>query len=286
LYSQAPFRRLRRGGDACTAAVDRAGWSVELGFQRFGFQAGIRSNSPDGLGLAVRSLPPRMQESRDPHVDVLYSVWAPEGRRTSAQERYLVFCDGGLLARTNDAEEAAERLETDLQIRLALHAEERIFVHAGVVTWNGSALLLPGVSYSGKSTLVDALVRAGAGYFSDEYAVLTPGGGVEPYDRPLRLRNSATRIPLPNSAPSGPARVAGVLFTEFHPSSEWRPSKVAPAIGAAKLLSHAVAARLRPAQALHVVQQIAHSAVIWESPRPEAGEAVPAILRLLDSWAE
>lgn len=286
MNSQAPFRRLRRGGDACIAAVDRAGWSVELGFQRFGFQAGIRSNSPDGLSLAVGSLPPRMQESQDPQVDVLYSVWAPVGLRKSVRERYLVYCDGGTLARTNHPEEAAERLETDLQLRLALHAEERVFVHAGVVTWKGSALLLPGVSYSGKSTLVDALVQAGAGYFSDEYAVLTSDGEVEPYDRPLRLRNSSARSSPPSGVPSGPAKVAGVLFTEFHPSSEWLPSQVTPAIGAAKLLSHAVAARLRPAQALHVVQQIAQNAVIWESPRPEADEAAAAILRLLDSWAE
>ena len=50
---------------------------------------------------------------------------------------------------------------------------------------NGS--WLPGHSFSGKSTLVAALVRAGAVYYSDEFAVLDPDGFVHPYAKALSL---------------------------------------------------------------------------------------------------
>ena len=41
-----------------------------------------------------------------------------------------------------------------------------------IVTWGrGRAIVIPGRTFSGKSTLVAELVRAGATYYSDEYAV-------------------------------------------------------------------------------------------------------------------
>jgi hypothetical protein len=42
-------------------------------------------------------------------------------------------------------------------------------------------MVLPGKSFAGKTTLVAALVRAGAEYWSDEYAVLDANGDVHPY---------------------------------------------------------------------------------------------------------
>src|SRR5277367_3536052 len=42
-------------------------------------------------------------------------------------------------------------------------------VHAGAVLWRGRALLLPGGTHAGKSSLVTELLRRGATYYSDEY---------------------------------------------------------------------------------------------------------------------
>ena len=47
-------------------------------------------------------------------------------------------------------------------IVLAEHAVDRIFLHCGVIAIDGRALLLPGRSFAGKTTLTAALVRAGA----------------------------------------------------------------------------------------------------------------------------
>src|SRR5262249_31072298 len=75
-----------------------------------------------------------------------------------------------------------------LELRIATNAPSRIFVHAGVVEWRGHAILFPGRSRSGKTTLVAALLRAGAKYYSDEFAVLDAAGRVHPWARPLRMR--------------------------------------------------------------------------------------------------
>ncbi len=89
-----------------------------------------------------------------------------------------------------DLEQVMRALESDLQITVALNAKNRLFVHAGVVGWRSQAILIPGRTFSGKSTLVEALVRAGATYYSDEFAVLDSKGRVHPYTRPLSLREN------------------------------------------------------------------------------------------------
>jgi hypothetical protein len=64
-------------------------------------------------------------------------------------------------------------------------------VHGGVVAHDGRAILLPGPTRAGKSTLVAELVRRGAPYFSDEYALIDADGRVHPYPRPLLLRDGS-----------------------------------------------------------------------------------------------
>jgi hypothetical protein len=64
-------------------------------------------------------------------------------------------------------------------------------VHSGAVLCGGRALLLPGKTHSGKSSLVAELLRRGATYFSDEYALIDAEGRVHPYPRPLLLRNDS-----------------------------------------------------------------------------------------------
>jgi len=81
-----------------------------------------------------------------------------------------------------------EAFETDLQLYVAEMAPRRLFVHAGVVGWRGQAIIIPGRTFTGKTTLVAALVKAGATYYSDEYAVLDVRGRVHPYARPLGIR--------------------------------------------------------------------------------------------------
>lgn len=72
---------------------------------------------------------------------------------------------------------------------LALDAPARdVHVHAAAVSLGGQAVVIPGPSGAGKTTLALALAMAGWTYLSDEVAAIGAGGDVvSPYPRPLAL---------------------------------------------------------------------------------------------------
>jgi hypothetical protein len=70
----------------------------------------------------------------------------------------------------------------------AVMHSRRLCIHAGVLSHRGGALVIPGSSGHGKTTLVAALVQAGFGYLSDEVLALDRGDAtLVPFARPLAI---------------------------------------------------------------------------------------------------
>ncbi len=168
---------------------------------------------------------------------------------------------------------------------IALHAHDHVFVHAGVVGVEDRAIVLPGRSFAGKTTLVAALVEAGAEYWSDEYAVLDADGLVHPYPKPLSVRIDDTRETdehpvesLGGRAGDRPLPVAVIAFTSYRPGAAWTLSARTAGEGTVKLLEHAIAARSRPEQVLAAVRRAATNAMVLEGERGDAGQAASALL--------
>src|SRR6185295_11682383 len=110
----------------------------------------------------------------------------------------------------------------------AEYAPNRVFIHSGVVGWHGKAILIPGRSYSGKTTLVKEFVQAGATYYSDEYAVLDSKGLVHPYPRALGVRETDafnqtkyTIESLGGTAGRKPLPVGMVIVSQFKKTAKW-----------------------------------------------------------------
>jgi hypothetical protein len=167
-------------------------------------------------------------------------------------------------------------------------ARRRLCVHAGVVVVGGQAVVLPGRSCSGKSTLVLALVQAGAAYLSDEYAVFDADGVVHPWRRPLSLRNldgtAMMSVPadlLPPPAGAGRFRVGAVVATRYVPGARWRPRRRSPAEGVLPLLDNTVMAQSHPRLALATLGRAVATAVVLDGPRGEAGPTAASLLRRL-----
>ena len=129
------------------------------------------------------------------------SILPPGSTTCSAaetRERFTLLADntgtyglaksGKGIARGLELALALEILDSQLRIHIGEHSPEGIFVHAGVVGHLGRALVIPGVSFAGKTTLVRELVRAGAIYYSDEFAVIDVEGRIHPYAKPLSIR--------------------------------------------------------------------------------------------------
>ena len=181
-----------------------------------------------------------------------------------------------------------QRLESELHFQVALHARSVLFVHAGVVGWAGRAILVPGRSRSGKTSLVAALARAGAEYFSDEYAVVDAQGRVHPYAKPLSIRGAddvAANHELDDLGfriGSEPLR-GGLIVSTFHePGAQFRPRTAGPGRGLLHLIDNTVVVRERPRFALEYLTPVSRDAAVLEGTRGDSDEAAAYLLR----WCE
>jgi len=187
------------------------------------------------------------------------------------------------LARFDDAD-GIEALESALRTHVAGAAPDLVFVHAGVVAVDGRAIVVPGTTHAGKTTLVAELLRAGATYYSDELAVLTADGRVLPYAKPLALRGEDGGRPRVQAAElgaatgAGPAEVAIVARTWFEAGAAWAPAERSAADGVLMLLAHTGQARDAPERVLDAVRAATEGAVVLEGPRGEAAGVAADLL--------
>lgn len=184
---------------------------------------------------------------------------------------------------------AVGALVDDLHLSVALHATDGVFLHAGVVASKGCAILLPGRSHAGKSTLVHALVRAGATYLSDEYARMGDNGLVSSYPRQIQLRTATGRRSVdPRSigrVELNPTPVAAVLFTRYEPGATYAPEPVPPSAAALALFDNTVVAEVAPERAMSTAAQLARTAVTFRTERPDAEEIAERVLELVHQKA-
>jgi hypothetical protein len=271
--------------------IDRLGWAAGLSFISYGVSVGVRVNSPEALKLVQDYLPPQWKPAPSPIVERLYSlVLGGAGARPGVRRFNLLYGDIARLARTANLDEVLDMFQSDLHLHVAAEAPRRVFVHAGVVGWKGQAILLPGSSYCGKTTLVAELVRAGATYYSDEFAVLDGRGRVHPYTRDLRIREADTGKQkrcsvekLGGQAGIRPLTVGLVVASSYKAEAKWRPRQLSTGQGLLELLAHTVSARRQPEKALAALEQVARRALIIKGVRGEAGEIVDSLLKHLDN---
>lgn len=193
-----------------------------------------------------------------------------------------------VLARGLELELALTMLDAQLRQHLGVESPNGVFIHAGAVAHNDRAIVMPGQSFSGKTTLVAALVHAGATYYSDEFAVVDECGLVHPYAKPLSLRTDGveqtdhTIESLGWTAGSEPLTLGAIVVTRYRADAGWDPRVLSSGEGAMALLSNAVPARTRPAEVMRAVSRAAKSAIAIESERGEAGEIAPLLLAALE----
>jgi hypothetical protein len=266
--------------------VDRLGWTAGLILKSYGVKIGIRSNQPDCLNRVCRHLPHNWSLSRSRVVDRLYSILLQNGSaRTNGRRLNMLYGDDARIAFSKNQDDVFDAFESDLRLFVAELARDRVFVHAGVVGWKNRAIILPGRSFSGKSTLVAELVKAGAKYYSDEYAVLDSHGRVHPFLKPLEMREHGdtrqTKVEvheLGGEAGAKPLPVSLVVVSRFRQGVQWRPRKLTPGKGVLELLSNTVSARRNPEQAFETLQLVAAKASILKGDRGESSEIIKRIL--------
>jgi hypothetical protein len=250
-----------------------------LGFESFGVPIEVAADDP-ALRERVREILPPGSKPCPPSEEATSFALLHDG-----EDGYRVTVGGETFMDRSTLDVALALLDSQIRLHVGAHATDWTFVHAGVVAVDDRALVLPGESFSGKSTLVEALVELGAVYYSDEYAVLDRDGLVHPYPRPLRIRTAMTTEDRDVTGLGGvvgteAAEIALVAITRYRPEREWQPRSLPRGQGAALMLANTVAPTLRPRESLRVLTRAVKGAAVLQSDR---GEAAPVAASLLEA---
>src|SRR5262245_6087940 len=264
--------------DARMAKLDALPWAGGVAFVSCGVRIGLRVDDAAILARLSPYLPPAREPARQPEVEHLFSLrtraLGERGRFPRLYAAYRVV----RRARPLDCAMQLDLLRSLLESCIARNAASRLFVHAGVVDRRGRAIVLPGASRSGKTTLVTAMLRGGAKYYSDEFAVLDDRGRVHPWARPLRIRRAG--MP-PRSYPverfgvrarQRSLRVGLIVVTAHRAGAPWRPRLLSPGQAVLSLVRNTHVTRVRPETTIRVLTRAVQGARALASRRAVADE--------------
>ena len=239
------------------------------------FSARIGLNAPDSIVAEVVALTDRYAEvAHVSSVDSSINVSATSDSRWTVQ---VSESSSEFPLWEGDEADVAAQVVDRLHPLFAEYARGVLFIHASVVAFGNSLLLIPGRSRAGKSTLAAEALRRGATYFSDEFAVMGADGLVHPYPRHLQIRRAeggiervdpvllsghdVAREPLPASA---------ILLTSYVAGAAWEPKRLRSSQAALRIIDNTIRARLDLAGSVKMSAQLTSSTPTWIGRRGEA----------------
>ena len=261
-----------------------AGATHELAVEAYGIRVAVGANDADLLERLAAVLPPLGRPCDPADVHHRFALFSTDGFHRI--EGPGIIPGSG----SADLEVAVGMLDSSLRAQLAGTVPDRVFVHAGAVAHAGHAIVLPGRSLSGKTTLVTALLAAGAEYLSEEYAVLDEDGRVHPYPKALAIRAgrprgvATTPESLGATVATGSFPVGIVAVTRYQGGATWNPDVLSPAAAVIAMLEHTIAAQERDRMSLAYIRAAAPP-VAFEGVRGEAEQAADALLAAVEALA-
>ena len=203
---------------------------------------------------------------------------------------YALYQNGEGIASCRGKKKFFKFFDGILRITVGENAVDRVFLHAGAVGWKGKGIVLPAESFKGKSTLVAELVRQGADYYSDDFAIFDKNGLLYPFPRIISMRTddgeykpfNLTVESLGGIAASDPLPVGLVLFTEYEAGQKWKPVTLSPGQGLLEMIPFVLPMRRDPEFSMRALNSIATRAIIASSRRGAAKEFAELILNFVD----
>lgn len=258
------------------------------GFESFGVKIGIESDSRGFLKKIVGRLP-----------EIIPGRYFSE-LESAAEHNFFVEVGEKIYRFYKDGEEISCGEKEDiflkfflsrLRLTVAEFAVGKVFLHAGVVGWKDRAIVIPGRSFSGKTTIIAELLRRGAVYYSDEYAVLDENGNTHPFPKTLSVRGIAgeyiqTEFPAESfkaETAAEPIPVGMVLLLKYEQGAHWNPKRLSIGKGVLEILPHSIPVRFNPKFTLQVLNNLANRAIIAKSKRGEAEDVVNLLLKFFEA---
>lgn len=262
-------------------------FDTKVVFESYGVRVKLEADDPDLLREAEQVA----------HKALIETTRLIENENFEQTFGFAADDDGNFYLFQNGAEIAVDTLRprffkffnSMLRIAVAEHAPDRVFIHAGVVGWRGKAIVIPANSFRGKTTLVAELVKQGATYYSDEYAVLDEDGLVHAFPRELSVRDEdynerdVSIESLGGDIGSDPIPIGLVLLTEYREGSEWKPERLTPGQGMLEVIPHTIPRNYNAQFSLKVLNTAVRDAIILRMFRGEADVFAIKILSYFDS---
>lgn len=259
-------------------------------YRSYGVPFSVRSSSDALLRQVTADLPPGTRPYASGAAGRAFAVCEPASPCMCGQSHDgWQVSSGSTSYAVPGRDEALDVVRLWVKQYVAERAPRRVFVHAGVVAFGSQAVLIPGDSMSGKTTLVSALLRAGALYYSDEYAVLDARGRVWPYPQKLGMRRpgeGAAQHPV-DAAVLGAvvarasSRAALIVVSRYEAGRSWSPQVAGPSDGAMALLAQSPAARRHPQRVLATLAAAASASQCLQGSRGDADETAALIVDYL-----
>jgi hypothetical protein len=256
---------------------ERPAHPPRLIFESFGFVGEVVTEDPALLEAVPAFLPPDSRRVElEPHAVFKLSSAG------------VITINGNEVHRVTDPSVALAALGSVVRHQLASKAPTHVFIHAGVVEIDGWGIVIPGATFSGKTTLVAELLGLGAAYGSDEYVVVNQDGMIEPFAQPLSVRSRGGAGPTERVAvpacrvASEPIRARMIVITRYRAGAKWQPAQCPSSEGAFALLEHTVCAYRQPQLALGAAGRLASGALVLSGDRGEAAETAEALIDAVD----
>jgi hypothetical protein len=255
----------------------------EFAVRAFGCTLVLSASCPVGHRALDRwifpSLPRNDSSSRVPDISIHVEKAAGE---------FAVYVDGSRAASVVGEDTLGLNLIRAVDEALISRLTTLRVVHAGAVRWRERALLLPGRTHSGKSSLVIELLRQGAGYLSDEYALIDNEGLVHAYPRPLLVRTRlAHQTPvLPEIYGKPAARsalpVGWIVASQYSSEADWKLTALTQSEGLMLLLQNTPHVLADMPEITSIFGRAVAGARCYAGYRNHATEAAKEILRFID----
>jgi hypothetical protein len=275
--------------------LKKAQWKSQLSFECLGVKIGVRSTDTVFVREFKKKLESVLPVERRLISETEVEHWFSIIRSLGPGKKSSIYRGAGLLSKNISAKDLTSQLESQIRITVAEFAKNYVFLHAGVVGWKGKAIVVPGKSFSGKTTLIAELVKRDCEYYSDEYAVIDKDGFVHPFPKKLSIRGIIDDFQqldfeveeLGGRRARDPIPVGFLLMTEYK-KSPGRTNIEVKKIGDAVMSSvaNSISVRQNPEFVLKVLSEIAQRSTILKTERGEAKEFVDLLLNFLEENAD
>lgn len=255
--------------------------SIQPGFGVSAFDVNIRveADSLDALAVFDRYIFPSL-----PRVDLARIEPDLSFRIAQVGDEFHLLFDGSDRASATDAVHLIPHLFHQLDDMVIRRLTSLKAVHAGAVVWGGKAIIMPGSTHSGKSSLVAELLRNGAAYLSDEFALIDAVGMVHAYPRPILTRNGdgfqSALLPAECGAQIAetPVPTGWILTLAYHAEASWAVEEVSQSVALISLLRNTPHAMVDSPEMLPAFERAVAGAACFTGRRGEASTAAKAIL--------